>query len=117
MESNTSKLAGKLVDEFKQLHSKLGHPTWAWEPMPSIPLVGASYSPGGGLLMYGSAENLTHLKHPFVYPRFSGESAWDRYRYEFEECAVSSECFFPKVGIEPISSGGLLTAGLLVAQR
>jgi hypothetical protein len=81
-------------------------------PFPaSIPLVGERFVPGRSLMVYASAENLTwmtsgrprsHTDH------FEGERAYDRYRNQFLDPSLNSERFFPHVGIQPVSNGGLL---------
>ena len=84
---------------------------------PPIPLVDKRYKPGKGLLIYASAENLSWLHNEPVPGRFSGNKAWNRYRICYEKRGRNSDDFFPDVGIQPMTDGGLFAAGLFVAQK
>jgi len=92
-------------------------PEWAWQFNPPIPLVGKNYKPGKGLLIYASAENLSWLNKTTVPERFRTEAAWNRYRVVYEQDGRNSDDYFPDVGIQPVSDGGLFTAGLFVAEK
>lgn len=107
----------ELVTRFRRLHTE--PPQWAWQFAPSIPFVGTRYRPGDGLLVYASAENLTWLnkKGVTVPERFTGDGAWDRYRVRYEETNGAGSSFFPDVGIQPVTDGGLVAAALFVAGR
>ena len=91
-----------------------GLPKWAWPFNPPIPLVGRNYKSGKGLLIYASAENLSWLNNTTVPERFRTEKAWNRYRVVYEQDGHNSKDFFPDVGIQPVSDGGLFAAGLFV---
>ena len=82
-----------------------------------MPLVGKKYKPGKGLLIYASAENLTWLNDNPTPEYFRTNKAWNRYRVQYEKYGRHSKQFFPKVGIQPITDGGLFAAGLFVAQK
>jgi len=104
-----------LIQRFKDTLS--GLPKWAWPFNPPTPLVGKNYKPGKGLLIYASAENLSWLNEKPPPPRFSGNKAWNRYRVVYEQDGRNSSDFFPDVGIQPVSDGGLFAAGLFVADK
>lgn len=104
-----------LIQRFKDTFS--GTPKWAWPFKPSIPLVGKNYKPGKGLLIYASAENLSWFNESTPPPRFSGNKAWNRYCVVYEQSGRCSNTFFPDVGIQPVTDGGLLAAGLFVAGK
>lgn len=108
-------LTAELVSRFKALFD--GVPNWAWPVTPSIPFIGRHFRPGRGLLIYASAENLSWMNKEATPPRFTGETAWDRYRAQYEEAGRVSGEFFPNVGIQPVTDGGLLAAGLFVAEH
>jgi hypothetical protein len=79
----------------------------------SIPLVGERYVPGRSLMVYASAENLTWMTsgRPRSHrDHFEGERAYDRYRNQFLDPCLNADRFFPHVGIQPVSNGGLLCA-------
>ncbi len=110
-------LVDALVQEFKARRAK--PPSWAWPFPPSVPFVGERYQVGRGLLVYASAENFTWMKKPGVTvpARFRTEDAWDRYRVVYEAEGRDSASFFPVVGIQPVTDGGLLTAARFAAER
>jgi len=108
-------LATQLIRRFKDTFN--GLPKWAWPVKPPIPLVGKRYKPGKGLLIYASAENLSWFHNEPVPVRFSGNKAWNRYRICYEKRGRNSDDFFPDVGIQPMTDGGLFAAGLFVAQK
>lgn len=108
-------LAAELIARFEATFD--GVPGWAWPVKPSIPFVGQRYRPGRGLLIYASAENLSWLNRAAAPARFTSPAAWNRYRVRYEEAGRDSDSFFPDVGIQPVSDGGLLAAGLFVASR
>ena len=107
-------LATELIKRFKTTYTK--PPDWAWPLKPSIPLIGQTYKPGNGLLIYASAENLTGLNHE-ISERFTSGAAWDRYRFQYKSSGRRSKDFFPDVGIQPMTDGGLFAAGLFVAEK
>jgi hypothetical protein len=93
-------------------------PAWAWPFVPSIPFVGDAYEPGKCMLIYASAENLNWMnKKAGVPDRFTSSAAWDRYRQVYEDVGRDSDAFFPDVGIQPFTDGGLPYAGLFVASK
>ena len=104
-----------LIQRFKVTFN--GTPPWAWPFEPPIPLVGRNYRPGKRLLIYASAENLSWFNESTPPPRFSGNKAWNRYRVVYEQSGRYSEDFFPDVGIQPMTDGGLLVAGLFIAGK
>lgn len=104
-----------LVQRFKDTFT--GIPEWAWPYSPPVPLVGNNYKPGKGLLVYASAENLTWLNKEDAPPRFKTDAAWNRYRVQYEQSGRCSEDFFPDVGIQPVTDGGLFAAALFVAEK
>jgi hypothetical protein len=108
-------LATELIKRFKATYTE--PPNWAWLLKPSIPLVGQTYKPGKGLLIYASAENLKGLNQGVKEERYTGEAAWNRYRFQYESNGRHSEDFFPDVGIQPMTNGGLFTAGLFIAEK
>ena len=113
--SETDTLVGQLIKKFQQLHDE--PPEWAWPFPPSIPFVGNEYERGRGLLIYASAENFSWMNKNEAPARFNSEAAWNRYRAAYEEEGRYSSGFFPSVGIQPVTDGGLLAAGLFVADR
>jgi len=104
-----------LIQRFKDTFT--GTPEWAWPFKPPIPLVGKNYKPGKGLLIYASAENLSWLTNTPAPKRFRSEDAWNRYRVVYEQSDRNSRDFFPDVGIQPMTDGGLFAAGLFVAEK
>lgn len=106
----------QLIRRFKKTFTII--PKWAWDFKPSIPLIGQHYKLGKGLLIYASAENLSWLHDSEIPSRFSGkETAWNRYRVRYEENGKHSDAFFPDIGIQPATDGGLFAAGLFVSQK
>lgn len=104
-----------LIDRFR--HIVTAPPSWAWQYPPSCPLVGRAYTPGEGLLVYASAENFTWMTREETPARFKDERAWNRYRVCYEDQGRNSNTFYPDVGIQPVTNGGLFVAGLFVADR
>lgn len=102
-----------LIQRFKDTYT--GPPAWAWQFNPPIPLIGKDYKPGEGLLIYASTENLAYLNKEGTPPRFGNEDAWNRYRVVYEQEGRDSKNFFPNIGIQPVTDGGLFAAGLFVA--
>jgi len=92
-------------------------PKWAWNFRPSIPFVGEQYRPDKGLLIYASAENLTWMNRTNPPARYTSDAALNRYRAAYEEQGRNAASFFPCVGIQPVNDGGLLAAGLYLAER
>lgn len=104
-----------LIQRFKDTFT--GVPEWAWPFEPPIPLVGKNYRPGKGLLIYASAENLAWFSKVSPPERFRTEAAWNRYRVQYERSGRNSKDFFPDVGIQPMTDGGLFAAGLFIAEK
>ncbi|MHA2064212.1 MAG: hypothetical protein ACXABY_07510 [Candidatus Thorarchaeota archaeon] len=104
-----------LLQRFKDTFTEI--PKWAWQFKPPVPLVGHNYKPGKGLLIYASAENLAWLSKTTAPERFRTEDAWNRYRVVYEQDGRDSDDFFPDVGIQPVTDGGLFAAGLFVAEK
>jgi hypothetical protein len=113
--SALDELRGRLLSGFKALYEE--PPEWAWPYPPSIPLVGEAYKPGEGLLVYGSAENFSWMNRTVAPPWFEGAQAWDRYRVQYEALGRHSDDFFPYVGIQPVTDGGLFCVALLISLR
>lgn len=109
-------LVEDLIDRFRALYK--GAPDWAWPVCPSIPLIGQHFKPKAGMLIYGSAENLAHWPNRRSLPSyFDDDKAWNRYRLRYEDLGRNSRSFFPDVGIQPVTDGGLLAAALFVAEH
>jgi len=104
-----------MVGQYKRLHTS--KPDWAWPFVPSIPFIGDAYQPGIGIVVYASAENFTWMHQATIPTRFTSEAAWNRYRAVYEERGRTSVEFFPDVGIQPVTNGGLLAAALFVAEQ
>ena len=107
-----------LISKFQTLYR--GAPEWAWDFAPSIPFIGKRYQPGKGLLIYASAENLTWMlddKREEYKRFFLGDLVWNRYRLQYDEMDNPKGHFFPDIGIQPVTNGGLLAAGLFIAQE
>lgn len=105
----------QLIKRFRDTFE--GKPKWVWQYEPAIPLVGKKYKPGKGLLIYASAENLSWFNNETPPPRFLKEKVWNRYRICYEEAGRDSGTFFPDVGIQPVTDGGLFAAGLFISQK
>lgn len=93
-------------------YQEIGHnpPEWAYPLAPSIPFVGRRYGSWGGLLVYASAENLTHYERdPERIPEFlKDERRFNRHR---ASATVRDKTgFFPNVHMAPFSNGSLLVA-------
>jgi len=104
-----------LIQRFKDTFTDM--PKWAWPFHPPIPLVGRNYKPGKGLLIYASAENLSWLNKRDAPNCFVTDEAWNRYRVQYERDGRNPKDFFPDVGIQPVTDGGLFAAGRFVAER
>jgi hypothetical protein len=107
-------LNGQLLARFRTLQDK--PPAWSWPFPPSCPIVGAKYKPDQGLLVYASAENFTWMTRAAAPARFTDDRAWNRYRACYEE-HCSDKTFFPNVGIQPVTDGGLFAAAMFVSMR
>ncbi len=92
-------------------------PDWAWDYPPSIPLIGSEFKCGESLLIYASAENLSHMNAGNVPKQFNTDDVWDRYRVRYESHGRNADTFFPDVGIQPVTNGGLMAAGLFISER
>lgn len=110
-------LCADLIQKYRSLYDEDEHPSWAWNFPPSIPFIGTRYRPGRGFLIYASAENFAWMNRSDIPDRYVTEQAWNRYRAAFEDEGHDSSDFFPTVGIQPVTDGGLLTAGLFVARE
>lgn len=108
-------LAEALIERFQATFT--APPPWAWPFKPSIPFIGHRFRPGRGILVYASAENFTWFNDAEVPRRFTTRDAWNRYRVQYEADGRGSEAFFPDVGIQPATDGGLLAAAWFVASR
>lgn len=110
-------LADRLIQRFQAAYTK--PPDWAWPFKPPIPFVGRRYKPGRGLLVYASAENLSWLHDAEEVPWYFDEpEAWNRYRMQYDaDVRDSHDHFFPDVGIQPVTDGGLFAAALFVADQ
>jgi len=115
IQTETIPRADALIARFKAIPH--GLPKWAWQFKPSVPFVGERYRPGKGLLIYASAENLSWLNAAPTPVRFCTEDAWNRYRVQYESSGRNSTSFFPDVGIQPVTDGGLFAAGLFIADK
>lgn len=92
-----------------------GDPFQAQPHPPSIPFVGARYTPGRSMLLYGSAPDLGG-NGDAKQPPFDSEHVWDRHRWVFDHKPQNGR-FFPAVDVGSVEDGGLLAAGFLVAER
>ncbi len=108
-------LSLKLISQFKSKHCHA--PDWAWDYPPSIPLIGNEFKWGESLLIYASAENLSHMNAGDVPKQFTTDDVWDRYRVRYESHGREADTFFPDVGIQPVTNGGLMAAGLFISER
>lgn len=115
MKTIRSKIDVELQARFQRLHES--PPIWAWPFAPSCPLVGSDFKPGESLLVYASAENFTWMSRKEAPGRFKNDRAWNRYRECYEENGRVSGAFFPDVGIQPVTDGGLFAAALFVSER
>lgn len=113
MNGNPKLLPRDLQARFRLLYEKPPH--WAWPFAPSIPFVGARYRREKSILVYASAENFTWLRSVTVPDRFTNARAFDRYRAVYEEEQNGGANFFPDVGIQPATDGGLLAAARFAA--
>lgn len=108
-----------LESELLARYRELGHepPDWAFPLAPTIPFVGANYGRWGGILVYASAENLSHYERdPETVPPFlKDERRFNRHRAACN--APSGSAFFPDVHMAPFSNGSLLVAIAFVALR
>ena len=126
----------QLVERFNVIKRAYEIPDWAWPLNPSIPFIGEDYEPGKSLLIYASAENLTEYKTPEIADRFAreksktrlstkdgipkwflGKDSWNRYRARYKQKGSTDDNFFPEVGIQPATDGGLLVGGLYISQK
>ena len=71
-------------------------------------------------MVYASAENLAWMNRipkPETERYTSEGTASNRYRAAYEEEGRNSDTFFPSVGIQPVTDGGLLAAALFLAEK
>src|ERR1044071_3802784 len=94
----------------------LGSPRWAYPLPPSIPFIGERYGKWGGLLVYASAENLSHYRRkPGSKPDFVQDSrVLNRHRAAYE---ADHGAFFPRVHMAPFEDGSLLVAAWYYIRR
>lgn len=99
-------LAAKLLEQYHGIG--LTPPPWSWPYPPSIPFVGANYREGG-VLVYGSAENLSHyVRDRSKEPAFmKDERARDRHWAAYS-IPPTEPRFFPCIHLQPASDGDLL---------
>ncbi len=110
-----SVLSSALIDRFKATFD--GKPDWARPFFPSVPFVGQHYRHGSGILIYASAENFRRKIIESPPDWLTNDDAWNRYRVQYETLGRASTDFFPWVGIQPVTDGGLLAAALFVAEQ
>lgn len=108
-------LTGELHARFRHLHQN--PPNWSWPFAPSTPLIGNAVQPGKSILVYASAENFSWMTRKNAPEWFNDERVWSRYRACYDARGKNSDAFFPNVGIQPVTDGGLFTAALFVASR
>ncbi|HOE12054.1 MAG TPA: hypothetical protein PLQ35_15175 [bacterium] len=108
-------LIADLLKRFRVLHTE--PPKWAWPFEPSIPFIGERYQPGRSLLIYASAENFSKMNREQPPEWFKTDDVWNRYRAAYEAEGRNTHDFFPAVGIAPVNDGGLLAAGLFLAEK
>lgn len=102
---STSDLEQILLDRYHKIG--LLPPPWSWNYRPSIPFIGTHYEPGG-ILVYASAENLSHYeRNPESRPPFMSDArALNRHRAAH---AAGGE-FFSNIHIQPFNDGKLIIA-------
>lgn len=101
-------MTSKLLSTYRDI----GHepPSWAYQLPPSIPFVGNEYGKWNGILVYASAENLSHYERtPSTIPEYiHDDRVLNRHRAAFE-CNTNGG-FFDEVHMEPFQNGSLLVA-------
>jgi len=115
MNENPSKIEEELRSRFQRLHDS--PPAWAWPVPPSCALVGRDFVPGESLLVYASAENFSWMARKDAPEWFKDDRVWTRYRACYNAVGRSAPTFFPNVGIQPVSDGGLFAAALFVSEQ
>ena len=102
-----SDCSSQLLDRYRA--AGLTHPDWAYPLPPTIPFIGKHYPSWGGILVYGSAENLAHYERdPDTRPIFlKDDRVRDRHRAAFSQDPGG---FFPRVHMAPFEDGSLLVA-------
>ena len=90
------------VDKLLAAYARIGldPPSWAYPLPPSIPFIGRNYGRWGGLLVYASAENLSHYRRkPESIPGFiKDDRKLNRHRASYEE---DPGAFSPRVHMAP----------------
>jgi len=102
-------LRTKLLERYQDLHRVNGWPAWAFQVVPPTPLVGQDYVRGEGLLVYGSAENLSKGR-----VKVAAAEKWERHREHLEQWKREGAAGFPHMHCKPIQDGGLLVAAAFV---
>jgi len=103
-----------LLDEYSRIG--LSPPSWAYPLEPSIPFIGRNYDKCGRVLVYASAENLSHYRRkPDSMPAFlRDDRRLNRHRAAYE---VDPGGFFPSVHMAPFEDGSLLVAAWFYLRR
>ncbi|MCJ8352012.1 hypothetical protein [Moritella sp.] len=100
-----NKLELALESSYRSIHESKGSPSWALDIEPAIPFVGNEYDKKSlKCLIFGSAENLTHLKGNRI-------TANNYFRNREVE---SKPQYFTNIHMAPISDGSLLTASRFI---
>lgn len=112
-------LADELQSIYKELYREDIFPEWGVKRIttgevipPSIPFIGNDYySSLWKIVVYASAENLTHYEKDNPRKLLESDDAWNRHRIIFDEYKKSKKSsFFPCFHIAPVENGGLLCA-------
>lgn len=103
----TSHLEQILLDCYQEIG--LQPPSWSWDYPPSIPFIGTHYKPGG-ILVYASAENLSHYERnpEWIPPFMKDKRVLNRHRAA--HAALDRGTFFSSIHIRPFDDGKLIIA-------
>lgn len=118
MEQTWTNIQNKLINDYQEFHQKYA-PVWAVHKVDqpdqiltsTIPFVGKEYAQQEKkVLIYASAENLTHYRSGAEYSETlrRDDTAINRHRICFDR--DDSRKFFPNVHIAPMNNGYLATA-------
>jgi len=109
-------MEAKLEEAYRELWTPESIGTHWVRAEPAIPFVGDHYGSDGRprVLVYGSAENLTHLSGADEAKRWApmdrNRKVFERWRQkDFDKEKQSLDNWFPRLHITPISDGTLLT--------
>lgn len=102
---STPDLAQTLLQRYREIG--LRPPSWSWHYPPSIPFIGTHYKPGG-ILVYASAENLSHYERnpEWIPPFMKDKRVLNRHR----AAHAARGTFFSHIHIHPFDDGKLIIA-------